>query len=81
MDLKAYILTGPTSGIGRATALELAKRGTVVLAGRDRNKLGKVKRTIEQRGQRAVPVVCDLSDIASVRPRRSPRCGFRSPAC
>ena len=27
----AYIITGPTSGIGRLTALELAKRGTVFL--------------------------------------------------
>ena len=29
----AYVITGPTSGIGHKTALELAKRGTVVLAG------------------------------------------------
>jgi hypothetical protein len=29
----AYIITGPTSGIGRATALELAKHGTGVLVG------------------------------------------------
>jgi short-subunit dehydrogenase len=33
---KAYIITGPTSGIGRLTAFELAKYGTVVLVGRDR---------------------------------------------
>jgi NAD(P)-dependent dehydrogenase (short-subunit alcohol dehydrogenase family) len=64
---KAYIVTGPTSGIGRCTALELASRGTVVLVGRDRGKLDEVQRTIEQRGQHAVLVVCDLSDPASVR--------------
>ncbi len=63
----AYIITGPTSGIGRLTALELAKHGTVVLVGRDRGKLDEVQKTIEQRGQRAVSVVCDLSDFASVR--------------
>jgi len=28
---KAYIITGPTSGIGYATALELAKHGTLYL--------------------------------------------------
>jgi NAD(P)-dependent dehydrogenase (short-subunit alcohol dehydrogenase family) len=33
---KAYIITGPTSGIGYRTALELARHGTVVLVGRNR---------------------------------------------
>ncbi len=64
---KAYIITGPTSGIGRATAFELAKHGTVVLVGRDRQRLNEVKKAIEQKGQNAVTVVCDLSDISSVR--------------
>jgi short-subunit dehydrogenase len=64
---KAYIITGPTSGIGRCTVLELAKHGTVVLVGRDRGKLDKMQKTIEQEGQHAVSVVCDLSDLASVR--------------
>jgi NAD(P)-dependent dehydrogenase (short-subunit alcohol dehydrogenase family) len=66
-DRKAYIITGPTSGIGRCTALELAQHGTVVLVGRDRNKLDEMQKTIEQEGQHAVSVVCDLSDLASVR--------------
>jgi NAD(P)-dependent dehydrogenase (short-subunit alcohol dehydrogenase family) len=35
-ERKAYIITGPTSGIGLSTALELAKHGVVVLVGRDR---------------------------------------------
>src|SRR5580692_9234756 len=63
----AYIITGPTSGIGYRTALELAKHGTVVLVGRDQGKLDEVRRTIERAGQHAVPVVSDLSDLASVR--------------
>ncbi|HZD77008.1 MAG TPA: SDR family NAD(P)-dependent oxidoreductase, partial [Acidobacteriaceae bacterium] len=66
-ERKAYIITGPTSGIGHLTALELAKHGTVVLVGRDRKKLDEVQKTIEQKGGSAVLVVCDLSDIASVR--------------
>jgi NAD(P)-dependent dehydrogenase (short-subunit alcohol dehydrogenase family) len=66
-DRKAYIITGPTSGIGRLTAFELAEHGTVILVGRDRAKLDEVQKTIEQKGQQAVSVVCDLSDIASVR--------------
>jgi NAD(P)-dependent dehydrogenase (short-subunit alcohol dehydrogenase family) len=64
---KAYIITGPTSGIGLTTAFELAKHGTVVLAGRDGGKLTKVQGEIERRGGQAVSVVCDLSDLASVR--------------
>jgi NAD(P)-dependent dehydrogenase (short-subunit alcohol dehydrogenase family) len=66
-DGTAYIITGPTSGFGRATALELARHGTVVLVGRDPGKLDDVRRAIEARGGRGVPVVCDLSDLASVR--------------
>jgi NAD(P)-dependent dehydrogenase (short-subunit alcohol dehydrogenase family) len=66
-DRNAYVITGPTSGIGRLTALELAKHGTVVLVGRDRKKLDEVQKTIEQQGQHAVSVMCDLSDMASVR--------------
>lgn len=64
---KAFIITGPTSGIGRLTALELAKYGTVVLVGRDLKKLEQMQRLIKEKGQDAVPVVCDLSDIISVR--------------
>jgi NAD(P)-dependent dehydrogenase (short-subunit alcohol dehydrogenase family) len=64
---KAYIITGPTSGIGRATAFEVAKHGTVVLVGRDPEKLRELQEALEQKGGSAVPVVCDLSDLTSVR--------------
>ncbi|MFJ4620029.1 SDR family NAD(P)-dependent oxidoreductase [Streptomyces sp. NPDC088812] len=64
----AWIVTGPTSGIGRRTALELARHGTVVLVGRDLNKLNEVEAEINARpGGHAVSVVCDFSDIPSVR--------------
>ena len=64
---KAYIVTGPTAGIGRQTALDLSRHGTVVLVGRDRGRLDSVRQTIEVGGGRAAAVVCDLSDPASVR--------------
>ena len=64
---KAYIITGPTSGIGKATALELAKHGTMILVGRNANKLEEIQHIIEQKGQHAVSVVCDLSDLVSIR--------------
>jgi NAD(P)-dependent dehydrogenase (short-subunit alcohol dehydrogenase family) len=64
---KAYIITGPTSGIGRATALAVARQGTVVLVGRDHGRLDEMQKAIGREGGHAVPVVCDLSNIASVR--------------
>lgn len=66
MTRKAYIVTGPTSGIGRRAALELAAHGTIVLVGRSPEKLAAMRRTIEGRGGRAVSLVCDLSEPASV---------------
>lgn len=64
---QAFVITGPTSGYGHRTALELAAHGTVVLVGRDTHKLDGVKREIEGLGGKAVTVVCDLSDLASVK--------------
>ena len=64
---KAYIITGPTSGIGYATALELAKHGTVILIGRNREKLEQVQKVIQFNGQNALFIVCDISDITSVK--------------
>jgi NAD(P)-dependent dehydrogenase (short-subunit alcohol dehydrogenase family) len=66
-DRKAYIVTGPTSGIGRCAALELARHGAIVLVGRDRARLDAMRQAIVQMGQHAVSVICDLSDLASVR--------------
>jgi NAD(P)-dependent dehydrogenase (short-subunit alcohol dehydrogenase family) len=64
---KAYVVTGPTSGMGFHAALELAGHGTVVLVGRDRARLERVRKLIERKGRHAVAVLCDLSDPASVR--------------
>src|ERR1700732_4418014 len=82
-EYKAYVITGPTSGIGRATTLEVIKHGKVVLAGRDREKLNELQKEVERKGGYAVSVVCDLSDLASVgaRLRRSSRSIFRLLAC
>ncbi|MEE4543475.1 SDR family NAD(P)-dependent oxidoreductase [Streptomyces sp. V4-01] len=65
---KAWIVTGPTSGIGHRTALQLARHGTLVLVGRNPDKLKDVEAEINaQPHGRAVSVVCDFSDLASVR--------------
>jgi NAD(P)-dependent dehydrogenase (short-subunit alcohol dehydrogenase family) len=65
---KAWIITGPTSGIGHRTALELAGHGTVVLVGRSPAKLNKVADEINARpGGRAMSVVCDFADLLGVQ--------------
>ncbi len=65
---KAWIITGPTSGIGRRTALELAHHGTAVLVGRDPAKLAELEAEIQaQPGGHAVSVFADFSDVTSAR--------------
>jgi len=67
VDRKVYIITVPTSGTGRATALKMVKHGTLVLIGRNSGKLNGVMKGIERLGGQAVAIVCDMSDLASVR--------------
>ena len=62
----AYIITGPTSGIGQVTAFAIAKHGTVVLVGRDLAKTNEIKREIEQQGGQAIAVQCDIANMDSV---------------
>ncbi len=64
----AWVITGPTSGIGRQAALQLAKHGTVVLVGRDIGRLRDVEREVNALPDgHAVSVVADFADIHSVR--------------
>ncbi len=66
-NTKAWIITGPTSGIGYRTALELSHHGAVVLVGRSPERLDAVRDEVESAGGHATTVVADLGDIASVR--------------
>ena len=70
MNAKVCIVTGGNSGIGKETALALAKMGaTVVLVVRDQERGEKAKAEIvSQSGKKSVNVMlCDLSSMSSIR--------------
>ena len=67
---RTVLITGPTSGLGRATAKAMAAMGArVVLMGRSAERLGGVRDELSERyGDDRFPiVVADMSSLESVR--------------
>src|SRR3954447_15669267 len=61
------VITGGSSGIGKATAIAFAKRGdSVVVAARSKEGVEAAANEIEIAGGRALPVVCDVSRYEDV---------------
>ncbi len=61
------VVTGASSGIGRATAHEFANKGSsLVLAARSESELREVVAECEQRGAKAIAVPTDVTDEAAV---------------
>ena len=61
------MITGASSGIGRATALQFARRGTrLVLAARRAEELGAVAGRCRELGSEALAVTTDVSDQQQV---------------
>jgi short-subunit dehydrogenase len=64
---KVVLITGASSGIGKATAVKVADAGaTVLLVARSVEKLEEAKAEIEQAGGTAHIHRCDLADIEDV---------------
>src|ERR1700761_27031 len=64
------VITGSTSGIGKVTAFELAKKGhAIYMLVRNTEKGEQVKQEIiAQTGNKSIYVIkCDVSDLQSVR--------------
>jgi short-subunit dehydrogenase len=64
---KSVFITGASSGIGAAVALEFAREGArVALAARRLDKLQDLKQEIEAMGGEALAVACDVTDRNSI---------------
>ncbi len=60
-------ITGASTGIGRATALEFAKKGArLVLVARQKEKLDELARECAGLGSECLPVSLDVGDKGAV---------------
>jgi len=67
---QSVLITGASSGIGKATALAFAEKGIrVALASRSQDKLSAVAEAIRSKGATAAVYPVDLSEIEQVRAR------------
>jgi NAD(P)-dependent dehydrogenase (short-subunit alcohol dehydrogenase family) len=67
-EARVAVVTGAGSGVGKVSAIALAKEGfALVLAGRRKPQLEETAAAIAKAGGKALAVVCDVTDEASVQ--------------
>jgi NAD(P)-dependent dehydrogenase (short-subunit alcohol dehydrogenase family) len=77
LEGRTAIVTGGGSGIGRATALALAREGAALLvADRDAGAADETRSAIADAGGRAASAVCDVADEGSVEAMFAAADGF-----
>jgi short-subunit dehydrogenase len=65
---QAVVITGASSGIGRETALQMAREGAqLVLAARNQEALEELAREVERLGGEAEVVLTDVAEFAQVQ--------------
>jgi NAD(P)-dependent dehydrogenase (short-subunit alcohol dehydrogenase family) len=65
---KTALVTGATSGLGRAVVIALSEQGLRVLVhGRDAHRVGLLVEELRSGGEAAEPFVADLASLAEVR--------------
>ena len=68
MKNKTVVITGATSGLGRATALQLARKGaSLVVVARSAAKADEVIDEVEREGGTGQPVISDLSSMRKTK--------------
>lgn len=70
------VVTGASSGLGRAMAVELARQGRrVVLLARDARRLDETRAAVEAAGGSAALAIADVRDAAALRSALDAACG------
>ncbi len=68
MKNKVILITGASSGIGKATAVKLSKEGAaVILCSRSEDELEELKNAIESKGGRALVAVADVTKPSDLK--------------
>lgn len=64
---KTILITGASSGIGQATAIECSKLGAnVIITGRNKEKLNQTFQMLEENGQTHQQILADITDDSDI---------------